>query len=148
MIKLNLQLFAGGDVAIALDTNSDPAPQYFDPDTGASGTYEYQEGRDGASHVLARTEFKTTAFESVTVTATSGGLTSGTYGTATRAVLTVEDASIRVRSDGTSPTASEGHLVEPGSTIVLESADELSNFEAIRTGATSAVIKASYQEVA
>ena len=89
-----------------------------------------------------------TAYESVTVDATVGGvaLTSGTYGDATRAEMTLEVAQIRVRKDGTGPTASEGHIVEEGDTILLESAADIANFKAIRTGGTSGVLKVTYSE--
>ena len=88
------------------------------------------------------------AYESVSVDATVGGvsLTSGTYGDATRAEMTLEVAQIRVRKDGTGPTVSEGHVVEEGDTILLESAADIANFKAIRTGGVSGVLKVTYSE--
>ena len=86
------------------------------------------------------------AFESVTVTDSAIGLTSGTYGDATKAEMTLETAQIRVRKDGTNPTSSEGHLVEIGDTVVLKSAADLATFKAIRTGSTSGVLKVTYSE--
>jgi len=86
------------------------------------------------------------AYESKTVNATSGGvaLTSGTYDDATSAELTLETGQVRFRMDGTNPTSSEGHLVEVGDTISLKSAAQIAAFKAIRTGATSGVLKATY----
>ena len=36
---------------------------------------------------------------------------------ARRAVISVEDAALRYRDDGTDPTATEGHIVSPGTII-------------------------------
>ena len=83
-------------------------------------------------------------YESVTVAASAVGLTSGTYDDATRAEITLETAQIRFRVDGTNPTSGEGHLVEVGDVIRLTSAAQIANFKAIRTGATSGVLKATY----
>ena len=83
------------------------------------------------------------AYESKTIAATAVGLTSGTYGDATRAEMTLETAQIRIRSDGTAPTSSEGRLVEVGDTIILRSAAQIAAFEAIRTG-ESGVLKIEY----
>ncbi len=84
------------------------------------------------------------AYESKTIAATAVGCTAGTYGDATRAEMTLETAQIRYRIDGTSPTASEGHLVEVGDLIILKSAAQIANFEAIRTGGVSGVLKCTY----
>jgi len=58
--------------------------------------------------------------------------------------MTLETAQIRIRSDGTSPTASEGRIAEIGDTIVLSSAAQIAGFKAIRTGSTSGVLKIEY----
>lgn len=86
------------------------------------------------------------AFESIAVAASAVGLTSGTYDDSTKAEMTLETAQIRVRKDGTNPTAGEGHLVEVGDTITLKSAADLATFKAIRTGSTSGVLKVTYLE--
>lgn len=57
---------------------------------------------------------------------------------ATAAVVTVETAPIRFWIDGSTPTASQGHLAQPGAEITLESHAEVKNFLAIRSTATSA----------
>lgn len=63
---------------------------------------------------------------------------------ATRALITVETAELRYRMDGTAPTAADGHLADHRDMIVLTSATDIAGFRAIRTGATSAVIRVSY----
>lgn len=84
------------------------------------------------------------AYQSVTVAGTAIGFdaTPATNGIAPAAALiTVETAQIRVRADGGDPTASEGHIVEPGEEIELTSRSDCLRFRAIRTGSVSAVIK-------
>jgi len=83
-------------------------------------------------------------YESITVADSAVSLTAGTYLDATIAEMTLETAQIRIRDDGTPPTSSEGHLVEVGDTITLNSAAQIANFKAIRTGAASGVLKATY----
>lgn len=61
------------------------------------------------------------------------------------ATCTLETAQVRYRVDGTAPTSAEGHLVNPGDIITLESCLEMFKFKAIRTGATSGVLKCTYQ---
>jgi hypothetical protein len=84
------------------------------------------------------------AYESKTIAATAVGLTAGTYDDAINAEMTLETAQIRIRSDDTAPTSSEGRLVEVGDTIVLNSAAQVAAFKAIRTGGVSGVLKVEY----
>lgn len=91
-------------------------------------------------------ESNASAYESITVAASAVGLTSATYGTSTKAEMTLETGQIRVRKDGTNPTSAEGHIVEVGDIIKLNSASDLATFKAIRTGATSGVLKITYSE--
>ncbi len=86
-------------------------------------------------------------YESITVDGTEGGvaLTAAKYGTCTKAFITAETASIRFTVDGTTPTATVGHLVNPGTTVVkLDSNEDIAAFRAIRTGAISATIHVTY----
>jgi len=83
-------------------------------------------------------------YESVTVEDSAIGLTSATYLDATRAEMTLETAQIRYRVDGTNPTSSEGHPVYVSDVIILDSAAQIAGFKAIRTGATSGVLKVTY----
>ena len=88
------------------------------------------------------------AYESITVADAAIGFTALTYGTATHAYITVETAQIRFRIDGTNPTSSEGHILNVGDALELNSAADLVTFKAIRTGAVSGVIKVTYSGVA
>jgi len=101
--------------------------------------------------VQRKDELKTKSFETVTVTNAATTLVGPTYTTSfkqTKAIITVEVASIRIRTDGTHPTATVGHLVNSGDTIKLDSIDEITSFHAIRTGSLSAVLSVTYLEVA
>ena len=84
------------------------------------------------------------AHETLTVADTAVDLTSATYSDATRAEMTLETAQIRFWVDGTDPTASVGIPVEIGDTIVLNSAAQIANFKAIRTGSTSGTLSIQY----
>ena len=98
---------------------------------------------DGAGNVIGGGS-DAYAYESITVADTAIGLTSATYDDSVKAEMTLETAQIRIRKDGTNPTSSEGHLVEVGDIIVLNSAADLATFKAIRTGTVSGVLKVSY----
>lgn len=89
---------------------------------------------------------KFSAFESLTVAGSSVGLTAGTFANRSLALLTVETAQIRFRFDGatTAPTASVGHILEPGDTLELDSEFQLDNIRFIRTGGTSATLRCTY----
>jgi len=82
--------------------------------------------------------------EILTVTESVVGLTSATYLDAIRAEMTLETAQIRYWDDGSDPTSSEGHPVNVGDIITLDSAAQIANFKAIRTGSTSGKLMISY----
>ena len=84
------------------------------------------------------------AHETLTVGSTAVGLTSATYSDATRAEMTLETAQIRFWDDGTDPTSSVGIPVYVGDPIVLNSAAQIANFKAIRTGSTSGTLSIQY----
>ena len=92
------------------------------------------------------------AYETITVSTVAKILTAATYADpdatkdaiADKALITIEDADIRVRTDGTAPTATEGHLIRQGATITLRNPVEIQNFQAIRDAGTDAVLKVSY----
>ena len=90
------------------------------------------------------------AHESVTVDSTAGGkaLTAGTYGTYIYAFITAETAQMRYTVDGTAPTTANGHLLNPGDILKLDSNADIVAFRAIRTGSVSGVIKVTYSGVA
>ena len=82
-------------------------------------------------------------YESITVSTSSIGITATLIDTGENyAFITVEDATIRYRLDGTAPTTSEGHMAVAGSSITLWD-DEVSRFRAIRDDASDAVLKVS-----
>lgn len=54
--------------------------------------------------------------------------------------LTLATAQIRYLYDGTTPTASVGHVMNPGDTLTLIGYENVQNFRAIRTGSTSGVL--------
>ena len=85
------------------------------------------------------------AYESVTVADTAIGITPTLYSSAgakaLRAMVTAETAQMRYRMDGTSPTDTEGHLLNPFDALMLENSDQIAAFKAIRVGAVSGVLK-------
>lgn len=90
------------------------------------------------------------AFETITVANSAIGCTAATANPsnapgAVRAVMTLETAQIRYRYDGTDPTSTVGHLLEIGETLVLEGADNIRRFKAIRTGSTSGALSTTYE---
>ena len=60
------------------------------------------------------------------------------------ATIQVEVAQLRWLKDGTAPTSTTGHVANVGTIIFLDNANDLVNFRAIRTGATSATLQVSY----
>ena len=89
------------------------------------------------------------AFEQLTVansvkTLTASKITPSGQAMATQAVCRLETAEIRYTVDTTTPTTTVGTLLEPGDTLTLNGHDVLSNFQAIRTGATSGVLACTY----
>jgi hypothetical protein len=83
-------------------------------------------------------------FESITVSTTAKTLNPLKSVHATKAFITVEAQPIRVRYDGITPTATEGHLYAAATTIILTNKTEIINFMAIRQGASDATLKITY----
>ena len=84
-------------------------------------------------------------YESVTVADTAIGCTAAKAARAELAFITAETAQMRFRYDGTAPTATEGHVLEPGETLTLKGTLNVQNFLAIRTSATSGVLRITYE---
>lgn len=95
------------------------------------------------------------AFETVAVSTVSIGGTAATYTdqaadtgggkrSATALMLSVETNSIRVRWDGTAPTAAVGHLLNPGDTFELYGLGNIKNLRMIRTAAPDASVTITY----
>ncbi len=89
--------------------------------------------------------YSAVGYESLSITGTAGGLTAGVAGSLSFVGI-LETAQIRVRSDGTAATASEGELVEVGDKVVL-SESEIGKASFIRTGGTSGTLKGHYYTV-
>ena len=94
--------------------------------------------------------FETYDYETITVADSAIGLTAATIAPSNssnpiKVFMTLETAQIRFRTDGTDPTSGEGHLLEIGQSMSIDSFKDLGRFMAIRTGATSGVLKVSYQ---
>ena len=81
-------------------------------------------------------------FESLTVGASAVGFSSANDARA--ALVTVEDASIRFRIDGTDPTSEVGHLLNPGDSIILRNVNNIRRFRAIRAGTADATLRVTY----
>ena len=89
---------------------------------------------------------KPVGFEQLTaIGATAKGLAS-IPANADKAIMTVENATLRYRDDGTDPTADIGLRVFRAGTIILNSRDSIDNFKAIRTGSASSEVNCSYYE--
>ncbi|KKL63450.1 hypothetical protein LCGC14_2174980 [marine sediment metagenome] len=90
--------------------------------------------------------------ESVTVVElTSTSLTAATYKPSgnvpptKRAVITVEDAHVRWRTDGTAPTQTVGHLTQIDGVIILETLSDIINFRAFGLSSTSSTLHITYE---
>ena len=90
----------------------------------------------------------TYAEEDITVPASSTGLT-GTNVLATPppklVEIFVEDTQIRYRTDGSAPTSTVGEILNPFDRLNLTHPGDMSRFRAIRTGSTSATLRARYK---
>ena len=84
-------------------------------------------------------------FEQLAIADTAIGLAS-IPDKATKAVMTVEDSTMRYRTDGTVPTATVGLRVFVGGTIVLNSRQQIVAFRSIRIG-NSSEVNCEYYEV-
>lgn len=90
-------------------------------------------------------------YESVTVADAAIGLTASLIGASAsrtrceRVFATLETGQIRFRYDGTAPAVGEGHIMNIGDTLVLEGHQSVTDFSAIRTGATSGVLKVTFE---
>lgn len=84
------------------------------------------------------------SYEALTIGSTAVALTPAVYGSAKRALITVETAQIRFRFDGTAPTSAEGHIADPGDIIYLTSNADIAAFRAIRSTSVDAKIRCTY----
>jgi hypothetical protein len=92
-------------------------------------------------------------YEELTVGASAVGLSSlkinpisGPYArmSARAALLSSEDGDIRFRIDSGLPTASSGHYLTSGDTLVLTGTQAIQQFRAIRAADTNAMLRVTY----
>ena len=87
-------------------------------------------------------------YEKITVSDTAVALNSAKVENATRAVFVVEgslEKYIRVRYDGTSPTASNGLPFTNQQSFAIEGIENLQNFSAIRANDEDVTLHVSYE---
>ncbi len=81
--------------------------------------------------------------EAITVADTAIGLTASKLASTPKpkkVIITVETSRCRYRMDGTDPSSTVGHVLNPGDSLVLEGYSQVNNTKFIRTGAVSAEI--------
>ena len=82
-------------------------------------------------------------FETLTVSTTAVAITATIIDQQhDNALITCEAASVRFRLDGTAPTATVGHVLDPGDILELRGC-ELGKFQAIRRDGTDATLQVS-----
>lgn len=96
--------------------------------------------------ILSPVPVKVLGYETLTIAATSIGLSTALPDDVRSFVGVLETAQVRFRGDGTAPTASEGVLMEVGDQIFL-TRDDIVNMRFFRTGGTSGVLKGHYLDV-
>lgn len=84
------------------------------------------------------------AFESVTVSTTAVTLTSATFDNATKAVVSLEGATVRFRPDDTDPTAAIGHELVAGDVLTLETPDEIQRVSFISKDGGTGTLRVTY----
>jgi hypothetical protein len=62
----------------------------------------------------------------------------------TTVFVTVEDNDVRFRTDGTSPTTTEGHKLAMGATLTISGQEEIQHFKAIGVSGTG-TLKVTYE---
>lgn len=89
------------------------------------------------------------AHETLTVTNAVKVLTASTYVVGSRysqaAYITIEDADVRYTYDGTTPSATVGHLLTSGSSIALSGHRDISTFKAYRAAGIDATLRITYE---
>ena len=81
----------------------------------------------------------TFAFEALAVAGTAVGFTAATFQGAYAAVIRVEGAQVRYRTDGTDPTGTVGMVADAGDVLEINSSRDLQAIRFIRTGGSATV---------
>jgi hypothetical protein len=106
-----------------------------------------------SSHLYVNETTPAGDFETITISSTSLGFTAakttiaqagGFTKRAVKVLVTVESNPIRIRLDGTAPTASVGHLLNAGDSYLVEGEGNVTNFRMIRQSGTDATVMCSY----
>ena len=88
-------------------------------------------------------------FETISITNIVKSLTTSkiedSNGNAKRIQVTVEDAQIRYKYNGTSPTSSEGHLLNPMDTLELNTTSNIKNLRFIRKGTNNGKVMVTFE---
>ena len=92
-------------------------------------------------------------FETITVADTAIGFTAAKIAPdvingsrpVSKVFITNETAEIRFRLDGSDPSSTVGHLMAVGDSIIIDGADKIYRFKAIRTGGTSGTLSVTYE---
>ena len=84
------------------------------------------------------------AFEALDVGATAVSLTAATYGAADAAFLYLDDGTVRVRLDGTAPTAANGMQWNAGEVWEFENAREIADAQFISTDGSTYTLMINY----
>ncbi len=83
----------------------------------------------------------------LSIDSTAGGIAltpTSTVHPVRAAIVQVYTAPIRFWVDGSAPTATTGHRADQYDQIMLENADEVTNFKGIRETGTSATVEVTY----
>ena len=98
----------------------------------------------GLSKITEIGELPVNGFETLTIADASTALTNALANACRAVFITVEDASIRYRADGTDPDANTGHLLEEGDRLLLSSRTSALRLRMIRSGGVSGTVMVSY----
>jgi hypothetical protein len=100
---------------------------------------------DARQHIIGK--YIPFDYETIVIASVGIGLTASKLSASPKpkkVFISVESARCRYRIDGTDPTDTVGHILDPMDTLILEGYSQLNNFRAIRTGATSGTLQVTY----
>lgn len=100
---------------------------------------------DARQHIIGK--YIPFDFETIPVASVGIGFTASKLASSPKpkkVFISVETARIRYRIDGTDPTSTVGHILDPMDTLTLEGFSQLNNFKSIRTGTTSGTLQVTY----
>lgn len=103
----------------------------------------------GDGNLCGKADLRAFAFESLTISTTALGFTKSAYDplgapVAIAAIVTIETADARYRTDGLNPTAAIGHIAVSGSTLTVCGTGSIRTVRFIRKDATDAVFRVTF----